>query len=401
MSENSHIWGAGLKSKAAAKVSLLASGNDGMVQTALITPMVASIMLDFPGKPDLYYNQVISITALMMVPAMFLSSWLARKVNKKWIIIVGTVMFALAGLACAFSPSLEYLIAMRAVLGFGAGLCYPLIPSSIAQLFNDREQNTMLGWVNACGSVFSFVLSTAAGFIATFFWQGAFYLYLIFVPIVIIQILCLPDFEPEAAPKQENGEAAKEPLGWKPWFVAAGMLVTMGILTLVLYRLSPIIEFNGLGTAAQSGMATSICTATSFCAGLLFGFYFNRLQRFSPVCSYLIAAVSFLLFGLASSMVLIFAAAVLYGLALGSLGPFFMSTMSRVAPMSKMTFAMTLTCVCQIGAQVVTPYYMALVGMFVEGDAALCFVSAAILFVIAIGLLIWAIKNRNTPLIKD
>lgn len=390
-------WGSGRESKIAAKVSLLASGNDGMVQTALISPMVASIMLEFPGKEQLWYDQVISITALMMVPAMFLSSFLARRYNKKWIIILGTMMFAIAGLACSLAPSLEYLVVVRGILGFGAGLCFPLIPSAVAQLFDDYEKNQMLGWINATGSVFSFVLSTAAGFIATFYWKSSFYLYLIFIPILIIQFICLPNFEPEAAPEKEDGDQkATEAFGWKPWFVALGMLVVMGMMTLIMYRLSPIIELNGLGTSADSGLGTSVMTATSFLAALLFGTYFARLKKFSPVVSLALAGSSFLLYGFASSLPVIYVASAMYGLALGSLNPFFMSMMSRVAPASKMTFAMTLTCVCQIGAQVVTPYYMAAVtAIGFTSDFSLCLCTAGLLFAIMVGVLVWAVASRR------
>lgn len=395
---STYQWGSGLKSKAAGKVSLLASGNDGMVQTALISPMLFSIMVDFAGKDQLYYDWVISITALLMVPGMFLSSYLVRKTNKKHLIIFGTILFAAAGLACSLSSSIEFLLVARGILGFGAGICYPLIPSAIAQLFSGKEKDSMLGWVNACGSAFSFVLSTAAGAIAVFAWKASFLLYLIFVPIIVIQILCLPDFEPEGSPTEDAGITDKSiKVGWKPWFVALSMLVVMAMLTCMLFRLSPIIEANGFGNSAASGFGSSLMTAASFLAALFFGFYFNRLKRFSPVASFVIAGISMTCFASASSLPVIYAGCVFYGLALGSLGPFFMSMMSRVAPMAKMTFCMTLTCVCQIGAQVVTPYYMAAIAIINNSDAFLCGFTAVILFLIAAGVLIWGIVQRKVP----
>ena len=369
-----------------------------MVQTALISPMLFSIMVDFAGKDQLYYDWVISITALLMVPGMFLSSYLVRKMNKKHLIIFGTILFAVAGLACSLSPSIEFLLVARGILGFGAGICYPLIPSAIAQLFNGEEKDKMLGWVNACGSALSFILSTAAGAIAVFAWKASFLLYLIFIPITIIQFFCLPNFEPEGKPTKDVSTIEKtEKVGWKPWFVALSMLVIMAMLTCMLFRLSPIIEANGFGSSAASGFGSSLMTAASFLAALFFGFYFNRLKRLSPVMSFIVAGLSMACFAAASSLMIIYAGCIFYGLALGSLGPFFMSMMSRVAPMTKMTFCMTLTCVCQIGAQVITPYYMAAIAAINSSDTFLCGFTAAALFVIAIGVLIWGISQRKIP----
>lgn len=389
-------WGKGRSSKMAAKVALLASGNDGMMQTALMTPMFASVILAFPGNDQFIYDQVISVTALFMVPAMLLSSWLARHFNKKWLIVIGTTVFMVAGLAAAFSPSLVFLIVVRALLGIGAGLAFPLIPSSIAYLFSDHEKNQMLGWMNATGSALSFILSAAAGLIATVYWRGSFYLYLIFIPVIILQIVCLPDFKPEKREADEVVGAREQPFGWKPWLVALSMLVTMGIMTLVLYRLSPIIEFNGLGSSADSGLSTSIMTICSFFSALLFGSYFSKLGRFTPAISLMMGGFAFILLALAPSIIVIHVGVALYGLALGSLNPFFMSAMSSVTPASKLTFGMTLVCICQIGAQVITPYYMALVaGVGIEGDFGLCICTATILFVGMVGVTVWAAVSRK------
>ena len=63
-------WGRGRKSKTGAKAALLLSGDDGMVQTALISPLLASIAVAYPDATELMLDQAMSVTAMTMLPAM-------------------------------------------------------------------------------------------------------------------------------------------------------------------------------------------------------------------------------------------------------------------------------------------------------------------------------------------
>ena len=125
-------WGRGRKSKTGAKAALLLSGDDGMVQTALISPLLASIAVAYPDATELMLDQAMSVTAMTMLPAMLCSSVLARYFNKKHLVMFGTLLFMLAGLSAMVAPNMAVLVATRAVLGVGAGIAFPLVPSSIA-----------------------------------------------------------------------------------------------------------------------------------------------------------------------------------------------------------------------------------------------------------------------------
>ena len=196
-------WGTGRKSKAAAKISLLLSGDDGMVQTALIAPLLASIAATYPGATELQLDHVMSITALTMIISMVFASRLAYHFNKKHIIIVGTLIFACAGVAGELTTSLAQLTFTRALIGIGAGIAFPQVPSIIAYLFQEEEKNQMLGWMNAVGAFMSLTLSAIAGVIALTNWKHAFLFYLMFLLVSVIQWFCLPEFKPE---KEENAD---------------------------------------------------------------------------------------------------------------------------------------------------------------------------------------------------
>lgn len=361
-------WGVGRRSKWAAKISLLMSGDDGMVQTALIVSLLASISMAFPDASVLLVDQVMSVTAMMMIPAMLVSSKLAQYFDKKYLIIIGTVVFMLAGLSASVAPNIYILIATRALLGIGAGLSFPLVPSAIAYLFCEREKNQMLGWMNACGGILSFTLGIGSGLIAEFSWRLSFILYLIFVPVIILQIFCLPNFKPEKREAREEAVARgmgiiKEHVNGRMWLVGLCMLMFMCVMMTIIFRLSIFVETNGIGTPASSGSASSINTLAAFAISLFFTTFLKITRRYAIPVSLCFATLCFAILSMADTMVMVYASTICMGLSMGTINPYLFSTMSNVAPDAKKTLGMTMMCIFQLGGQVFTPYYMQLVDL--------------------------------------
>lgn len=384
-------WGSGRRSKWGAKIALLLSGDDGMVQTALITPLLASIAVAYPDATELLLDQAVSITAMTMIPAMLLTSFLARYFNKKHLILLGTFMFMCAGVSAMFAPDMATLVLTRAILGVGAGIAFPLVPSSIAYLFGEHEKNQMLGWMNACGAFLSFTLSMAAGWVAMLDWRCAFLFYLIFLPVLIVQWIFLPDFKPERREATEAG-ITREPLNWKMWFVCFCMLGFMVLAMVATFKLSLFVELNGIGTSADSGTGISCMTCMSFVVSLFFSTLLEKTKRFAPVISLLLSAAAFFTLSVASSVPMIFLGMAFQGLSMGSLNPFFMSMMSRVAPDSRKTLGMTMMCIFQLGGQIFAPYYMmGVTALGFAGDRALFGFTAGVFLVVAVIVAVFAV----------
>lgn len=383
-------WGSGRRSKRGAKAALLMSGDDGMVQTALIAPLLASIAVAYPAADILLVDTAMSITATAMIPAMLLTSFLARFFNKKHLIMFGTALFMTAGVTAMFAPSIEALIAWRAVLGIGAGMAFPLVPSSIAYLFVQEESNQMLGWMNAVGALLSFTLSMAAGWIALLNWRYAFLFYLIFVPVLILQGVFLPNFKPERI-EERDGSMLHESLNGKMFLACACMLLFMVLAMVSTFRLSFLVELNGIGDSSVSGTATSCMTCASFLISCFFVHYLDFAKRFAPCLSIFFAFLAFFVLSNANAAWMAYAGMALQGLAMGTLNPFLMSYMSKVAPDSRKTLGMTLMCICQLAGQIFTPYYiMAVTAMGFASDAQLFSATGVVFGLVAIVLFIFA-----------
>lgn len=88
---------------------------------------------------------VISIYVLALGITTPVSGFLADRFNIKRIYLLGLGIFALGSFLCGIAPSLELLIAARALQGFGGGIAQPLGPAQLYRAFPPKEQGTALG----------------------------------------------------------------------------------------------------------------------------------------------------------------------------------------------------------------------------------------------------------------
>src|SRR5512144_1265962 len=89
---------------------------------------------------------VLSIYVLSLGVTTPVSGFLADRFGIKRIYLLGLSVFVLGSLLCGFAPSLGWLIAARALQGFGGGVAQPLGPAQLYRAFKPEEQGTALGY---------------------------------------------------------------------------------------------------------------------------------------------------------------------------------------------------------------------------------------------------------------
>lgn len=326
------------------KGALLFSSVDGIVASVLLVPILANIAEAFPDAGP-WLNQLLSLPSLLMIPAIIITGKLADYVNKKKMLMIGTILFIAGGFGGVFTNNIMDLVWTRALMGIGAGIVYPMAPAMIAYLYQGQERVQLLGLTNACGGVFSFTLSIGAGYAALFNWKYAFYFYLIFVLVLIMQWVTLPNFPPEKKDDkivQANAQGnPHEKLGYRVWLTSFDMIVYMTMSMVLLYKLSLFIVSEHIGTSADAGLATSIQTLASFLISLFFVKVLKRLNRFTTVLGLVCMVLGYFFFSIAHSFFLVVVAAICLGLSLGIMFPYLMNRVSAVAPNSKKTLAIS------------------------------------------------------------
>jgi EmrB/QacA subfamily drug resistance transporter len=129
---------------------------------------------------------VIDAYALTLASVLLTTGALADLLGRRMIFSIGLVLFALASLLCALSPSALFLILARAGQGIGGAIMFSCSLALIAQEFHGRERGTAFGAWGATIAASAAVGPLLGGFLTEDFgWSSIFY---INVPIGIAAV---------------------------------------------------------------------------------------------------------------------------------------------------------------------------------------------------------------------
>lgn len=146
---------------------------------------------------------VINIYPLMMVGLLLGTGTLGDKIGHRLLFIIGLVIFGITSLIAAFSPTVWWLVAARAALGFGAASMLPATLALIRITFiHEREFATAIGIWGAVALVGASAGPIVGGILLHYFWWGS--VFLINVPIVIIAIIATIVLAPPNIPHPEK-----------------------------------------------------------------------------------------------------------------------------------------------------------------------------------------------------
>jgi len=187
---------------------------------------------------------VLSIYVLSLGVTTPVSGYLADRFGIKRVYLFGLAVFVVGSFLCGLAPSLGWLIAARALQGFGGGVAQPLGPAQLYRAFPPKEQGTALGYFGIV-LVFAPALGPVLGglLVDANLWRLIFF---INIPVGIIGVFLgsrfLLDYRVERKP-------AFDPLGLITAVIGFGS---------VLYAAS-IAETNGwTGTATLTAFAIGI-----------------------------------------------------------------------------------------------------------------------------------------------
>jgi EmrB/QacA subfamily drug resistance transporter len=168
---------------------------------------------------------------LVLASFLLLAGSTADRVGRKRIFQIGLVAFGLGSLLCALAPSIEWLVAARAVQAIGGTMLNPVAMAIIATTFTVPAERAKAIGVFGSMSGLSLALGPILGgaLVDGFGWRSVFW---INVPIVLVAVVLTTLFVPESrAPRARR-------------FDPVGQLLVIVVLGSVVYS---IIEANHRG----------------------------------------------------------------------------------------------------------------------------------------------------------
>jgi EmrB/QacA subfamily drug resistance transporter len=195
---------------------------------------------------------VVDAYALVVASLLILGGSTGDRLGRARIFKVGLTLFALGSLACSVAPTVELLIAFRALQAIGGSMLNPVAMSIIRNVFTDaRERAQAIGiWAGVIGISMALGPVVGGALVEGVGWRSIFW---VNTPVCLLAILLTARFVPES----------KAPRGRR--FDPVGQLLVLALLASTTYA---IIEAPaaGWGSAQTLGL---FAVAAALLAGLI------------------------------------------------------------------------------------------------------------------------------------
>jgi MFS family permease len=288
------------------------------VSLILVTGTSVSPALPLMGK-DLGVSQT-GINLVGTIPQAFvlifllLSPMISKKIGIKKSILLGLACIAVSGLGPILSSNYWLILVSRMLLGSGMGMFNSLVITIINRFYNGDEESKMLGYRGACEQVGATVATLLVGFLLSFGWHSAFFIYLLAIPIALLFWKVVPELpepkESDSAEKRSGLSAVFTP-GTLSLFFLVFVIVMVNIL--VLLQIPRLAIARNIMTAQQSSIAVSLATLGGFLGGVAFGWIYGKLRGYTLPLFLVMYVGGLLLLFVASNSVMLIGASLVAG----------------------------------------------------------------------------------------
>ena len=371
------------------KVGLLSISITMGTQMA-ISPALPDIMKAFPEKTTTQVETLTTVQSITGLVFVLLCPLVASFLGKKRTVLLGLLVSGISGLVPLLSSMLSgvgmdnilvfrIIWLSRLVYGGGVGLVCGLAVSMIGDFFEGDERATLLGIRTSMETLGQVATTALAGVLLALGWQWPFAVYAIIFVLFVLFYIGVPADEPTRgqATSTESGEPQSVP-------VSVLIVCALNFLFMTCYcginvRIPSIMTENGIGTASQSSLVISALAISGLLCGLAFGKVFELLRGKTPMLGAALLAAGCFLGGTAASMPMIFAGAILCGLAYPLFISYIMNLVTEIAPKSSVMLCTSIAISSGFLASFFSPYVLSWVGRVVGEAAAAPFVPYALM----------------------
>lgn len=279
----------------------------------VISPITANLYEVFADAPEALINFGVTGPALVGLPFGILAGVLCDRMNKKWVMVIGFAIFTVSAVFGAVDNIYLFVTLRCLATGVGWGVTNTAALSILAELFTDEDEHgKYVGWYNSVMSIMGALMAAIAGVLAVSAWQDAFYTYLIAVPVLVMLIIFLPNFDGyknhgQATPEAEASvrTAPVKPGWWKATIPLAIQVFFIAICYFVmLYMIALYVTDAGVGDEAFIGMLSSVSTICCAITSVLFGFFYKKMKNFVYVPTMIILGLTFFCMGFFPSTIM-------------------------------------------------------------------------------------------------
>ena len=316
-------------------IALLLAASLTILSNSLISPALPGIEALYAGEENaaLLARLLVTAPSLMVAILAPFAGAMADRFGRRPQLIAGVALFAIAGTAGLYLPSLHLLLVSRLVLGVAVALIMTAQTALIGDYFTGRLRASFMGLQIAATNFGGLVFLVLAGWLAALSPLGPFVIYgiaLVYLPVMLFGLTRAGRMAGGAQPAATEGEGG--------WVATLALVVFLAGMCFVCFYLLPTQAPYFLATLGHpepqaAGLLMGSMTLAGGTVSLFFGPVRLRLGRAgTPALGFLCFAAGFLLFSAAAGFGMTLAGAACIGAGGGLLMPTFLGLAVEVAP---------------------------------------------------------------------
>lgn len=265
---------------------------------SVVTGTIPGMAKSFPNESLVNIEMVTTVVSIFVTIFVLVSGAVVKIIGQKKTAVLGLLIATIASVVPGFSNSFIIILISRAVLGIGIGLANPLAISMIGLFFEGDQRARLMGWRSAIAGIGTAIMTYVAGKLLYINWQASYWVYLLFVPTLIMFLIFVPDVEQESNSHLQKAPQVYSESKDDSWLLITILaLITFLVMTIVMVlavKLPTYFIESKIGSAAQASTSWSIVNFAGVLGGFLFGPCYKLMKK---MCyrwgCYLVALVLF------------------------------------------------------------------------------------------------------------
>ncbi len=345
------------------KLSILSISMITVMAGASVSPALGNISSAFPDADTNLIKMILTIPALFIIVFSLFSGKLTSLFSKKQILITGILIYIIGGVGPVWVNNLNQLLVFRAILGIGCGLIMPISQSLIPDFFADDERTAMTGYSSAASNLMGIISSIVVGGLSSISWKYGFYIYLIALVVLILNIIALP--------KQQNHKKhnVKSNLNKKVYFLAVGMCLITIAFYAVPTNIALFMKSEHIGNSSSAGLAIALFTFGGFMAGINLSKITKTFKKFSIPLGVGVMCLGYILLLYSKNLYILLASVTLVGFAFGVIYPLIFLNTTSISDKNSNSIALSVVSSSMFLGQFLSPILLKCVNNLLNNNS--------------------------------
>lgn len=278
--------------------TILLIGFVWIFETSAVAPILGSLGKEFPEASAFQLELVSTIVFVTSVIFSAVSGALAKRFDKRKLIIFGLVIYGITGMMPFFADSLIEIWILRLLTGVGVGLVLPLPNVMIADCYTGRKREKMLGWITSVANVANVINSIVIGLILQLGWRYCFLSFFVVLVIAAVSCLGLPSSPPRPEQRAGNAESSPREAAFRTlpetvWALCAAMVMIWALFQVNILNTSFVVLDELELDAWLVGIAIALPGFASIISGVTFPYVHRLCGTFTVSAALLIFTLGF------------------------------------------------------------------------------------------------------------